>query len=55
MKNVRLAGHLASQGGAAVVVAGGVTGSDQLAGAFISLPDLKRRVFISTVFDDQDA
>jgi hypothetical protein len=51
MKNVKLAGHLASQGGAAVVVAGGVTGSDQLAGVFISLPGLKRRVFMSRVFD----
>jgi hypothetical protein len=37
MKKVKLAGHLASQGGVAVVVAGGVTGSDQLAGVFISL------------------
>ena len=51
MKNVKLAGHLASQGGAAVVVAGGVTGGDQLAGVFISLPGLKRRVFMSRVFD----
>jgi hypothetical protein len=51
MKNVKLAGHLASQGGAAVV-AGGVTGSDQLAGVFISLPGLKRRVFMSRVFDE---
>jgi hypothetical protein len=28
-----------------------VTGSDQLAGVFISLPGLKRRVFMSRVFD----
>jgi hypothetical protein len=42
---------LASQGGAAVVVASGVTGSDQPDGVFISLPGLKRRVFISGVFD----
>jgi hypothetical protein len=46
MKNVKLAGHLASQGGAAVVVVGSVTGSDQLARVFISLPGLKRRVFM---------
>jgi hypothetical protein len=42
---------LASQGGVAVVGASGVTGGDQLAGVFISLPGLKRRVFISGVFD----
>jgi hypothetical protein len=46
MKNVKLAGHLARQGGAAVVVASGVTASNQLAGVFISLPGLKRRVFM---------
>jgi hypothetical protein len=39
-------------GRGAVVVAGGVTASDQLAGVFISLPGLKRRVFISRVFDE---
>jgi hypothetical protein len=50
--NVTLAGPLASQGGAAVVGASGVTGGDQLAGVFISLPGLKRRVFISGVFDE---
>jgi len=32
--------------GAAVVVASGVIGSNQLAGVFISLPGLKRRVFM---------
>jgi hypothetical protein len=46
MKNVKLAGHLARQGGAAVVVPSGVTGSNQLAGVFTSLPGLKRRVFM---------
>jgi hypothetical protein len=46
MKNVTLAGHLARQGGAAVVVASGVTDGNQLAGVFISLPGLKRRVFM---------
>ena len=36
----------AAQGGATVVVASGVTGSSQLAGVFISLPGLKRHVFM---------
>jgi hypothetical protein len=47
-----LAGSLASQGGAAVVGASGVTGGDQLAGVFIFLPGSKRRVFMSGVFDE---
>ena len=40
----QLASHLARQDGAAVVVASGVTGGNQLAGVYISLPGLKRRV-----------